>query len=315
MTIRVQPWLRRPVILFLMVLCIATGAGSGAGAQGDDVKARRQADLRALARAYFNGLAQHDLSQFPYADDISLRAPLNLNGGADNPIVGKDQVLAFFARMFPVIGAVHVRDTYVNEALTIVCAEATVGVVTPVVNTTLRVADCFTVNDVGKVTAQENHYDPRAVTHPPKYLAFPQQYFEALASSDENTLKQLILGNLADTFRGRAPLTSPGTSEEELVGPQSWVDYLLPFLPVIKSQRLLGSAVDGDMVCGRAYLGIAQGINDADTPYKRLRRIDCWRFDPTTGKIVEQENYYDPRPALPQCTSCGGTATSRCACP
>jgi len=216
--------------------------------------------------------------------------------------------------VLPAIGAVQVRDTYVNEALTIVCAEATVGVVTPTVNSALRVADCFTVNNAGKVTEQENHYDPRAVTHPHKYLDSPKKYFEALASSDENTLKNLILGNLADTFRGRAPLTPPGTSEEELVGPQAWVAYLLPFLPVIKSQRLLWSAVDGDMVCGRAYLGIAQGVNDADTPYKRLRLIDCWKFDPATGKIVEQENHYDPRPALPRYTSCGGTATSRCAC-
>jgi len=125
------------------------------------------------------------------------------------------------------------------------------------------------------------------------------EMIEALAASDENTLKNLILGNLADTFRGRAPLTPPGTSEEELVGPQAWVNYLLPFLPVIKSQRLLWAAVDGDMVCGKAYLGIAQGSNDADTPYKRLRLIDCWKFDPTTGKIIEQENHYDPRPAIP----------------
>jgi tetratricopeptide (TPR) repeat protein len=107
-------------------------------------------------------------------------------------------------------------------SLTIVCAEATVGVGTPVVNTALRVADCFTLNDAGRVTEQENHFDPCAVTHPQKYLDFPKQYFEALASSDENRLKNLLQGNFADTFRGRAPLTAPGTSEEELVGPQAW---------------------------------------------------------------------------------------------
>jgi hypothetical protein len=147
------------------------------------------------------------------------------------------------------------------------------------------------VNDAGRVTEQENHFDPRAVTHSQKYLDFPKQYFEALASSDENRLKNVLLGNFADTFRGRAPLTAPGTSEEELVGPQAWVDYLLPFLPVIKSQRLLWSGAEGDVVCGMAYVGIAQGAHDADMPDKRLRLVDCWKFDPTTGKIVAQENF------------------------
>jgi len=36
---------------------------------------------------------------------------------------------------------------------------------------------------------------------------------------------------------------------------------------------------------------------------------------PMTGKIIEQENHYDPRPALPPCASCGGTAMRGCACP
>jgi hypothetical protein len=304
------------VIILLIVLFVAVGVRlEFSNAQGNDAKAKRWANLRAVALAYFDGLAKHDLSKFPYDDQISLRAPLNPKGGVYSPIVGKTNVLNYFAGILALVKSTTVQDTFVNEALTRVCAEALIDVASPVVETTLRVNACFTVNDGGRVTEQENHFDPRAVTHPQRYLDFPKQYFEALASSDENTLQNLILGNLADTFRGRAPLTPSGTSEEELVGPQAWVNYLLPFLPVIKSQRLLWAAVDGDMVCGKAYLGIAQGSNDADTPYKRLRLIDCWKFDPTTGKITEQENHYDPRPVLPQCTSCGGTATSGCVCP
>jgi hypothetical protein len=129
-------------------------------------------------------------------------------GGSDSPIVGRNNVLTYFAAVLPAIGRVSVRDTYVN------------------------------------------------------------------------------LGSFADTFRGRAPLTTPGTSEEELVGPQAWVDYLLPFFPVIKSQRLLWSGAESDLVCGMVYVGIVQGAHDADTPDKRLRLVDCWKFDPTTGKIV-----------------------------
>jgi hypothetical protein len=284
--------LLRGHVLFLIVLLVAVGIRLGfSGAKDDASENQRRSALRAVALAYFDGLAKRDLSQFPYDDHVSLRAPLNPKGGSDSPIVGRNNMLAYFAAVLPAIGTVSVRDTYVNEALTIVCAEATVGVVTPVVDTALRVADCFTVNDAGRVTEQENHFDPRAVTHSQKYLDFPKQYFEALASSDENRLKNVLLGNFADTFRGRAPLTAPGTSEEELVGPQAWVDYLLPFLPVIKSQRLLWSGAEGDVVCGMAYVGIAQGAHDADMPDKRLRLVDCWKFDPTTGKIVAQENF------------------------
>jgi hypothetical protein len=141
MTTRTKAPRYRRVVILLVALCVAVGICSSSGAQGDDAKAKRRAELQAIARAYFDGLAQHDLSKFPYANNIILHAPLNPNGGADNPIIGRDKVLAFFAGVLPAIGTVQGRDTYVNEALTIVCAEAKVGVVTPVVNTGLCVAD------------------------------------------------------------------------------------------------------------------------------------------------------------------------------
>jgi hypothetical protein len=81
-------------------------------------------------------------------------------------------------------------------------------------------------------------------------------------------------------------------------------------LPGIKSQRLLWSAAESDLLCGMAYVSIAQGAHDADMPDKRLRLVDCWKFDPTTGKVVAQENFYDPRPALaPWSMGCTGQQT------
>jgi len=299
--------LRGSVIVLLIVLLTAVGVCPGSGAQDDVAKARRRTDLQAIARAYFAGLAQRDLSKFPYDDNVSLRAPLNPNGGADNPIVGKNNVLAFFANVLPAIGVVSGRDTYINEALTIVCAEATVGVVTRVVHTALRVADCFTVNDAGKVTEQENHYDPRAVTHPQKFRDITRSYFNALASDNPDDLKNVPW---ADDVKVRAPLY-PGGAEVEFMGRSAMENYLKPFLPVIGTVDVLLNTIEGEWICTKANIGLP----DAANPASRIRVTDCFRIDPTTGKIVEQENHYDPRPALPRCTSCGGTATSGCACP
>jgi hypothetical protein len=307
MTTRVTPSLHRRSVILLVTLCVAGGICSGSSAQGNDAKAKRRAELQAIAWAYFDGLAQHDLSKVPYADNIILHASLNPNGGADNPIIGKDKVVAFFAGMLPAIGAVQVRDTYVNEALTIVCAEATVGVVTPVVHTGLRVADCFTVNDAGKVIEQENHYDPRAVTQPQKFGDITRSYFNALASDNPDDLKHVPW---ADNVKVRAPL-SAGGAEAEFVGRPAMEAYLKPFLPVIGTVDVLLNTIEGEWICTKANIGLP----DATNPASRIRVTDCFRIDPATGKIVEQENHYDPRPALPRCTSCGGTAAGGCTCP
>jgi hypothetical protein len=42
--------------------------------------------------------------------------------------------------------------------------EAEIEVINP--QARLRVADRFTVNEAGKITEQENHFDPRDVTNP-----------------------------------------------------------------------------------------------------------------------------------------------------
>lgn len=125
----------------------------------EDAAARRRAQLRAVANAYFEGLAKKDLSAVPYHDNAVLHAPL-APGGAANPLRGKTAVLAFLEGLLPVVAEVKVLEHYFNEDITRICTEAEVSVTRP--KATLRVADCFTVDAEGRITAQENHYDPRA---------------------------------------------------------------------------------------------------------------------------------------------------------
>ena len=128
----------------------------------EDATAKRREQLRAVAEAYFAGLAAKDLSRIPFASGVRLHAPLAPRG-ADAPLVGP-AALAFLEGVLPAITDVRVLDYYVNDDLTGICAEALVGIATP--PATLRVADRFTVDADGRIVEQENHYDPRAVTNP-----------------------------------------------------------------------------------------------------------------------------------------------------
>lgn len=133
-----------------------------------DASAERKEQLRAIVDGYFEALRQKDFSAIPYADDVTLRAPL-APGGVNHPLVGKNTLHAeWWGGLEPALEGVEItiEDYYLNETLTAICAEAriTLNVVSPPV--TLRVADRFTVNAEGKITAQENHFDPRDVTNP-----------------------------------------------------------------------------------------------------------------------------------------------------
>lgn len=127
----------------------------------EDSIAKRRAQLRAVADAYFDGLASKDLSRIPYADDVRLRAPL-APGGAETTQVGP-AARAFLEGVLPAVGDVSIIDYYVNDDLSGICTEALVNITSPAV--TLRVVDRFTVDANGRIVEQENHYDPRGVTN------------------------------------------------------------------------------------------------------------------------------------------------------
>jgi hypothetical protein len=126
--------------------------------------AKRRAQLRGIAEAYFEALAQKDFSAIPYDDNVVLRAPL-APGGVHNPLRGKEALQTiWWPPLVPALGEVQVIEHYINEQMTAIITEAEINTVNP--KATLRVADRFTVNAEGKIIEQENHFDPRDVTNP-----------------------------------------------------------------------------------------------------------------------------------------------------
>ena len=123
----------------------------------------RRVQLKAVAEAYFEGMGKKDMSHVPWDDQVILRSPL-APGGLDTPLVGRAAVLAWFASLCPVLGDMHILEHYFNEDLTVIASRSDVGITNP--PCTLRVVDRFTVNAEGKITQQENHYDPRPALPP-----------------------------------------------------------------------------------------------------------------------------------------------------
>ncbi len=128
----------------------------------------RKDQLRNIVDGYFEALRQKDFSAIPYDDNVTLRAPLAA-GGVNHPLVGKSTLHAqWWVGLEPALENVEItiEEYYINASMTAICAEAliTLNVVAP--PATLRVADRFTVNAEGKITEQENHFDPRDVTNP-----------------------------------------------------------------------------------------------------------------------------------------------------
>ncbi|HEV2131843.1 MAG TPA: nuclear transport factor 2 family protein [Longimicrobiaceae bacterium] len=119
---------------------------------------QRRSQLKAIAEAYFDGLSRRDVSAVPWDDGVVLYAPLG-PGGLAEPLRGRETVVQWFSGLYPVLGEARVIDHYYNQDLTAIATRADVQITDP--PCTLRVVDRFTVNSEGRITEQENHYDPR----------------------------------------------------------------------------------------------------------------------------------------------------------
>ena len=72
---------------------------------------RRDDPLQAV-KAYFDGLAAKDVSHIPWADNATLRTPLNPAGGERALLRARQAILYFFEGILPALGAVTVVRHY-----------------------------------------------------------------------------------------------------------------------------------------------------------------------------------------------------------
>ncbi len=129
------------------------------------MKEDRVAQLTQIARTYVEeGLGKGDFEIIPYAEEISLRAPLN-PGGSESPIVGRDLLKDTWWKPLPeLIESTELLGIYVNAKQDAVAAEFYCHIKSP--SCRLRIIDRFKVDESGLITDQENFFDPRPVTDP-----------------------------------------------------------------------------------------------------------------------------------------------------
>ena len=120
---------------------------------------KRKEQLKKVTENYFESFKTKSFAAIPYSEDVVLRAPI-APGGVHNPINGKQEVFTkWWQPLEPALEGVSIKiiDHFYNDSLTAVIVKANFTLAGPVI--TLRVADLFFVNEEGKITEQENHFD------------------------------------------------------------------------------------------------------------------------------------------------------------
>lgn len=126
---------------------------------------KRKNELYKIAKTYVvDGLGSKNFEAIPYHENVSLRAPLN-PGGSETAITGRENLRdSWWAPLPQLVKGTTFIDAYVNDDGTAVAAEFYCDIINPACR--LRIIDRFKVDKDGKITDQENFFDPRAVTNP-----------------------------------------------------------------------------------------------------------------------------------------------------
>lgn len=128
-----------------------SGEGSNQHGAGSPDSARE------IVRAYFRALETGLLADVPYAEDATFRAPLTVDGSGA-PLVGRDEILAFFRTIVPRI--VRVEVTAIIAEGEWAAGAAVLSLDTPA-GAEIRTMNLFRISE-GCIREQENHFDPRA---------------------------------------------------------------------------------------------------------------------------------------------------------
>jgi hypothetical protein len=114
---------------------------------------------RQCVKAHFDGLAAKDMSRVPWANDATLRTPLNPAGGESVLILGRRAILDFFNGILPALRSLRFLRYYMSDG-DWVAGQAEISLAN---GKTLYVFDAFHLEG-GEIVDQQNHYDPRPAT-------------------------------------------------------------------------------------------------------------------------------------------------------
>ena len=110
-----------------------------------------------------------------------------------------------------------------------------------------------------------------------------QRYFDGLSRKDMSEVPY------AEDAILWAPL-GPNGLAEPIRGRDAILAFFAGVFPVLGRVEVKNLFAEGEWACGRAFISLSQPAGAV------LRVNDVFRI--VDGQIVEQENHYDPRPAL-----------------
>ncbi len=130
----------------------------------DGALTERKARPRGASEAFFAALNCKDFEAIPYEEHVVFRAPI-APGGRHFPLMGRMALReVWWPPLEPLLWEATIVAHYYNDDCTAIVTEADIHTRNP--RASLRVADRFVVNAAGRITEQENHFDPRDVTTP-----------------------------------------------------------------------------------------------------------------------------------------------------
>jgi ketosteroid isomerase-like protein len=112
---------------------------------------------------------------------------------------------------------------------------------------------------------------------------FARAYFDGLAAKDMSGVPY------AEDAILWAPL-GPDGLDTPIKGREAILSYFENVFPILGRVEIQNLFSNGEWACGRAFIELTQPAG------AKLRVNDVFRI--SDGRIVEQENHYDPRPAL-----------------
>lgn len=232
----------------------------------------RKYQLKTTAESYFTGLRRKKFSEIPFCENIVFRAPIAA-GGSGKPIHGKKDLFEkWWKGLEPALDGMQISivDHFYNGPLTAIAVKADIFIAA--MGATLRTIDYFIINDDGKITEQENHFDASAMKSFIHHICLRCKSFEVTKDFyqvklgwpvvvDNPELIIFLAGSVFIAFKKADPREKEFTSFSPFEIGLDHVaitceteDELISFTNKLDEAGILNTGIKTDAVLGKKYV-------------------------------------------------------------